>query len=365
MPSTRSTICTSPDLDVALANIANERNAQERRRRANALLGCLARNWDRLEAQTKVSAMSTGGQWVRKGHVDAWWISSAASLAWLSNGRGKPTAPGQVRLRTTTNEAMHGADPAQYLADGYDVPANREVLTALGVEGNPTVTALLARLALIRSASHAGTPLDGAPDGSPAVSAEGAADLSAPIYKALTSEVQITGTQRRIGNMTVGAARTAFDRGDGLIITSLGWRRTSAVFSGPPIFGDLEPFVPAVSGADSLWSVLGVRPPGIEDAKRVLRQLARQRILDIENRQIMLEALRLLAAGPPDRVGQLRRVPVYVGDGWLARRPVFAVANPLFGECSQRKDSCLATRRTAGSARGTHRAARLDTTRRG
>lgn len=321
----------SPDLETVLADIATERNASRRRERANALLGCLARNWDRLERHSKVAAANPDNGWRHRGEVDAWWVSQAGSVAWLANGRGRPAPPAQLRFKTLTNEAMHGADPSLYLASGYDVPAHRDVLTALGVEGNPTVAALIDKLSEIRDTHLAGRPLqpDG-PDAHPMTVSE-AADLAAPFYQALAAEVHGSAVQR-VGNMQTSVLRAHFDRGDGLIITNHGWRRTALARSGAPVFGDLTAFVPAIRGADPLWTALGVRRPTADDAKAVIKKLAGARSMSTDERQIMLEALRILAATPPDRLGQLRRQPVHVGNGWTSKRPVYAVENPLLAE---------------------------------
>lgn len=322
----------SPDLDRVLADIAKERRAQDRRRRANALLGCLARNWDRLQPHAKVPAANPVNGWSVRGEVDAWWVSQAASIPWLTNGRGRPAAPGDLRLKTLTNEAMHGTNPALYLAEGFDQPTHRDILSALGVEGNPTVEALIGRLVEIRTTHLAGHVVASEAEPGHGLTVSEAADLAAPIYQALAAEVQGVAYQRRIGSMTAAAARAHFDRGDGLIITNLGWRRTSATLSGDPIFGDLAPFVPAVADAEPLWTALSIRRPNADDAKRILKLLAKQSILSTDDRQIMLEGLRLLARTPAERLGQLRRLPVYVGTGWTSKRPVYAVPNPLLAE---------------------------------
>jgi len=321
----------APDLEKVLADISAEKNSQQRRERANALIGCLTRNWDRLEPHAKVTAANPYNGWINKGGVDAWWISNAASIPWLVNGRGRPTAPDELRVRTPTNEAMHGTDPALYLADAYDLPAHREVLSALGVEGNPTVAALISRIEEIRNLHQSGRPASPeVPDGQP-MTAQEAADFAAPFYQALSDEVG-SGIAQRVGNMQASVFRNHFDRGDGLVITNHGWRRTSLARSGPPIFGDLVAFVPAVSGTKPLWAALGVQVPTVDDAKTVIKKLAGTRSLSTDEQQIMLEALRILARTSPERLGQLRRQPVYIGSGWSSRRPVYAVENPLLSE---------------------------------
>ncbi|MBN0974579.1 MULTISPECIES: sacsin N-terminal ATP-binding-like domain-containing protein [unclassified Gordonia (in: high G+C Gram-positive bacteria)] len=320
----------APDLKKVLADITAEKNGKQRRKRANALIGCLARNWDRLEPHARVIAANPYNGWDNKGEVDSWWISTAASIPWLSNGRGRPTAPGELRIRTPTNEAMHGTDPALYLAESYDVAGHREVLSALGVEGNPTVAALIRRIEQIRTLHQSGRPASPNGQGGHPMTAQEAADLAAPFYQALAAEVH-GGIAQRVGNMQLSVLRNHFDRGDGLIVTNHGWRRTALARSGPPIFGDLFAFVPAVSGAERLWTALRVPAPTADDAKSVIKKLA-TRSLSTDEQQIMLEALRILARTPPERLGQLRRQPVYIGSGWSRRRPVYAVENPLLAD---------------------------------
>lgn len=327
----------APDLEKVLANISAEKNGALRRQRANALLGCLSRNWDRLEQYSKVPAVVPYSGWIDKGEVDAWWISAAASIAWLGNGRGRQAAPGALRLKTQANEALHGPDPAQYLADAYDDPLYRDVLAALGVAGNPTVAALIAQLVVIREAhlSESSTALVAI--GKRPLTVTEAADLAAPLYQALAAEVRGTGPRRSVGNRQASGVRADFDRSHGLIITNRGWRRISSARSGAPIFGDYAAFVPAVTGAEPLWDALGVRAPDAEDAKGVIKKLAGRRDLDADERQIMLEALRILARTPSESLGRLRRQPVYVGTGWMSNRPVYAVENPLLAEALKGK----------------------------
>src|SRR5262249_6483138 len=163
-----------------------------------ALIGCLARSWDRLEPYARVTAANPDNGWIHKGDVDAWWISQAASVPWLGNGRGRPTAPGELRVRTLTNEAMYGNDPALYLAEEYEALAHREVLSALGVKGNPTVAALITKIEQIRTLHQSGQAVS--PDGSDgqAMTVEEAADFAAPFYQALAAEVH--GGIQRVGN---------------------------------------------------------------------------------------------------------------------------------------------------------------------
>jgi hypothetical protein len=321
----------SPDLDRVLTNIAKEKRSSARRERVDALLGCLSRHWDDYSDYTKVESATGFYQWNGHGRVDAWWVSSAASFAWLVNGRGRPSAPGDLLLRTVSNEALHGDDPTLYVAGAFDTPANREALIALGVEGNPSVTVLLDRIADIRAAYLARSPLDpSASDGAPMTTTE-AADAASVFYKALANEVQ-TQSPRRLGSLTQTAAREIVNRGDGLIITSHGWRRSTAVLAGPPIFGEFRAFVPSVTGTEPLWSLLGVRGPSVDDAKDVAKEIARDPSPDTDRHQIVRECLRIIADTDPDRCGRLLKFPVWIGSEWSTRRPVYAVGNPLLAE---------------------------------
>ena len=59
-----------------------------------------------------------------------------------------------------------------------------------------------------------------------------------------------------------------------------------------------------------------------------------------DDRMVMLEALRLLAAASPEQlaqVGELRRAAVWVGDKWLTKGPVYAISNPLIAEALGKK----------------------------
>lgn len=304
----------SPDLDAVLSAIAREEDPAQRVRRSTAALDTLTRAWDRLEEFASVQAVAESNRWVDKGRVEAWWISSASSTAWLISESGKPTKPDDLAIRSSVNVVFHGDDPDRYLTPALDTDRLRPVLAILGVAGDPTVPQLLERLEQVRK----DTLTD--PDA--------AQDQAAPIYQALATELQ----GNRLGQLTEATARTRFGAGQGLVATEAGWRRPSVVLAGPAIFGSLREFVPAVSETDRLWSFLGVPKPTAFDAKGVLKELAKT---DRDEPMIMLNALRLLNAAPTNvnaPPGPLRRSAVWVGDRWTSERPVYAIANPLIAD---------------------------------
>lgn len=305
----------SPDLDAVLADIATEKDAAQRRRRAGAVLATLTRAWERLRECATVMAAAENRGWVDKGNVEAWWICSAASITWLTSEKGRGVKPCELRLKSPATVALYGDDPERYLSPSLDVDTYREVLARIGVAGDPTVQELVQRLEDVRAETTA------AP--------ETAEDLAAPLYQALASQV---GRGQKLGRLTASAARSAFSRGDGLIATRGGWRRPSVVFAGPPIFGDLRDFVPSVSGTEALWRLLAIQSPTYRDAREVLGTLARRRLLNADAKLVMLEALRVLVGAPADELAKLKRAAVWVGDRWERKRPVYATHNSLIAK---------------------------------
>jgi hypothetical protein len=193
-----------------------------------------------------------------------------------------------------------------------------DVLIALGVAQDAGAHELIEKLEHIRDAGPADPRT--------------AADVAAPVYRALAAQVTSSGSRRYVGTLPQEAVVAAFRRGGGLLATNIGWRSPSVTFSGPEIFGNMYAFAPAINGAEPLWSLLHIRRPGVEDAKTVLRQLTTRRELHTDDRLVMLESLRILADARPNQLGVLKRTPVWVGNKWERKRPVYAVANPLVAE---------------------------------
>lgn len=305
---------SSPALDAVLKNIAAEKGLEQRRRRALAVLGTLGRAWDRLGEFATVTAAGENYGWVNKGRVEAWWLSSAATIPWLTSEKGSQAAPDSLSIRSSVNVLFHGDDPELYLDRALSGESYREVLAHMGVAGDPTVSDLIEKLEDIRDETLR-NPIE-------------AQELATPLYQALATEVRGS----RLGQLNIQTARSRFGRGVGLIATNAGWRRPSVVLAGPPRFGVLRDFVPSVSGTDRLWTLLGVSEPNASDARSVLAELATTKRTD---KMVMLEALRLLADAPPspsEKKGTLRRSAVWVGERWMTKRPVYAIGNPLIAE---------------------------------
>lgn len=301
----------APDLDAVLVHIAKERDAGMRQRRATAVLATLTRAWERLDGYASVRAAAENRGWVDKGRIEAWWLSSAASISWLNSEKGKPAAPDELRIKTPATIALYSDEPERFLSPALDGESYREVLARIGVAGDPTTGELLAKLGEVRDETGADP--------------QRAEDLAAPLYQALAAQVR----GQRLGAMAASAARSAFNRGHGLIATRAGWRRPSVVLAGPPIFEGFYDFVPSVSGTDRLWSLLSIAHPNHAHARGVLGELARRKTLNTAEKLVMLEALRLLATAPDDQLRSLRRRSVWVGSGWERKRPVYATSSPL------------------------------------
>lgn len=309
----------SPDLESVLVNIVAERNTISRRKRAAAVLTTLAKAWDRLEGSAHVTAAVDYYGWNNKGSIPAWWMFQAAGVPWLTNGRGAARKPNVLRRKTMGNLAAYGPDPSIYLDADLDTPNKGPLLEALGVAGDPPVSEFIRKLEELRNT-------DGERKAAVLM------DAAAPLYLALADQVHDSGLtgRRGIGNLSTAAARRAFSLGQGLVITELGWRIPSTVLAGPPIFGDLRPFVPAVNGTDRLWRILGISPPSAKDAVSVLRELAQAKSGPSEHPLIMLEALRLLAVTEAAHPGglDLAKLPLWTTQGWTNARPVYYVNDP-------------------------------------
>jgi hypothetical protein len=91
-----------------IENIKNERARAARKRRAAALLGLLARGWERhfAEHSTAQAVWGYDGYWYKQGEVIATWLARAASEPWLPNATGALRAPLDLppRLGATCRE---------------------------------------------------------------------------------------------------------------------------------------------------------------------------------------------------------------------------------------------------------------------
>jgi hypothetical protein len=313
----------SPDLESVLRSIAAEKTAVERRRRANAVLLTLTKAWDRIGPHAEASAVEPHHVWQNRGIVPACWLFSAASIAWLSDGNRVAARPSSLKLRSPGNVALHGSAPANFLHPEHDNPAWHPVLEKLEVHGDPRASELIRALEDVRAIY----------EGDPAAAEEAAV----PLYQALAQQIPSSMiADRFVGDLSKSDAMAAFGRDRGLIATKNGWRRPSSVLSGPPVFGNYRAFVPAVSGTERLWRLVGVRPPSFDDARDVIREVAKNEVLNQDRLLVMLESLRLMSknaeGGSGLRRKNLSRTPVWTSKGWVTQRPVLAVLNHQLAE---------------------------------
>lgn len=308
----------SPDLYAVARDIAAERKVRPRRERTRALLATLGRAWDRLEEQCEVSAADDYQRWNDRGIVPAFWLWVLGDIEWLEDTDGVLRAPLDLRLKTRATVAVHGPDASGYLRDDLDAANRREVLSRLGVAGEPNTHDLIERL---RSLRHA----------SPDPDSDTAIDV-AMIYQALAERLP-RGSAGRISERDL---RTALNHDAGLVLSSAGWRTPRELLVGPPIFGRYREFAPQVPGTEALWVALQIGPPTTDDCVQVIRKVATSGWpLTPEDRGIVLETLRLLAElvaepeqVPPKLTKIMRRLPILTTTGWTRERPVYATDDP-------------------------------------
>jgi hypothetical protein len=310
----------SPDLVTVLDDIAGDRKATRRRGRAAAILGVLGRAWDRLAEAAEVTAADDYRTWVPKGTVRAFWVWEAATIRWLDDDRGTPARPLDLRVRTAATVAVHGPAASGYL-NAWFGNERQEVLSLLGVAGEPNTADLVRRLQQLRDSEVDKTVVG--------------VDV-AVVYQAIAD--QIADRTRRPHQMNLQSLRRSFGDGEGLVRTSVGWRPPNKVLVGPPIFGARRAFAPQIAGTGPLWTALRIRPPSMDDCLAVLSEFARSRKdPSAEENTVLLETFRLLAIyvaadGTAAVARRLVRLPLWTTHGWTRNRPVFAVDDPNLAE---------------------------------
>lgn len=309
-----------PDLIAVLLDISRDGEATRRRQRASALLATLGRAWDRFSEAAEVTAAGDNYAWRPRGTIEAIWIWQAASIPWLDDSGSQPTAPTALRLRTPGTVAVYGPEAEGYLHKDLH-RARHDVLALFGVGGDPNTSDLVERLRALR---------DGGADDVARIRVE-----TSIIYQALadrlTSRVQVP------GDLPIGSLRQAFETGEGLILTNLGWRQPSQVLVGTPVFGDRRAFTPSVPSTTRLWSELRVRKPTVADCAEVLVEIAKDSHQpDTIQQTIVLETLRYLAAEllrtgklPDSLSRKLAKLPLWIGEEWTRTRPVYAIGDPI------------------------------------
>ena len=316
----------SPDLQAVAEDIANERQARQRRRRAAALLATLGRAWDRhLIDFAEVESAYDYFQWQKKGQVRAYWLWQAGDTAWLDDESGNPRRPVELRVRTSGNEAVYGDDSPDYLHKELYQPVREVVLRSIGVSGDPSRSELVDRLRRLR---------DGLGEGEATLSTSGLHREAAIVYKALAHDLIATTSRSDLNNVQL---RSAFQQGRGLLLTNLGWLQLRGVLAGPRIFRDYRAFAPQVQGAEPLWRALSLREPSPEDCLRVIHRIARKRSgPGGEDETILLETLRALALhhrnGNSVSPRRLSRLALWTSKGWVRDRPVYATDDPILAK---------------------------------
>lgn len=310
----------SPDLDAVIENIAQERPGKQRRQRATALLGVLARSWERHFAD-HVSAKAARGHygWIVEGEVIATWLARAATRAWLPSATGALCAPADLHLPTEPNKLTVGDRKSAYLMPVDDHILRSPALRALRVRRGPAASSIVERLEQLRD------------EGTPGESAETEIKTAYRLLALACPRSDVRAPRRPVDDLTVSALRRRFAgtrRARGLIFSNGRWYTPQQVFNGPPIFGRRRAFVPQSPHLDPLWHTLAIPPPDARDCLNVLRELAAAP-LSPEEESIVIETMALLAkaldAMTPQLRATLRSLPLWTGNEWRTARPVYAI----------------------------------------
>ncbi len=315
----------SPDLDAVIRHIRLDRDTDRRRRRGLALLGVLARAWDRMyaEHQYAKAVWAYNGNWNESGRVIATWLARAASEPWLPNAKGTLRAPFELYLPTEANRLAYGNDKRIFLADVPDHVLRSPASLGLRMKSGPSASNLVDRLVQLRDGP------EGEVDGT----------VVRQVYELLALKCPAPDARSRlVDDLTSSRLRTAFkgsstDRG--LLYLEGHWYSPSAVFAGPRIFGRWRPFVPSSPTLQPLWRILGIRTPNPQDCIEVLSEIANAPLAS-EDRATVLETMRELATqlasiSPQSQWQvhrlhkQLHQLPLWTGRDWVSKRPIYVI----------------------------------------
>ncbi|MER7831981.1 hypothetical protein [Streptomyces sp. NPDC095602] len=318
---------TSDDLFAVVESIVAEKDVDERRRRTAALLRTLTAPL--TGADQAVVPMARGHyKWNLRGKTAALWVWRLREAAWLEDSHGRLRPPARLTLRTRDTEALYGPEDPGYLhpAIHQALATRTEVLTALGVSGDPDVPRLLERLRELRGRCND-------------------ADIGVPDSLRAEALLVYQSLARRLTHRSADASPTAVEKQirnaisyEDLVLTDRGWSRSHECFRGPAILRGFRPFTLTGADVDPLWQALGIPEPGLDDLIDVLREMsATGAAPDAEGERVMLEALRrlrdMISADdkpmPPGLQSRLRNLPLWTTAGWVkgTGRPVFAVAD--------------------------------------
>ncbi|MFF2205161.1 sacsin N-terminal ATP-binding-like domain-containing protein [Streptomyces sp. NPDC058145] len=320
-----------PDLHAVATDIAKDADPARRRRRAVALLHVLGRSWNRFSERAEVVAAYDHYSWQNQGRTAAFWLWQLRDVAWLDDRNGTPSRPPRLRTRTAGTVAVYGDGDAHFLHPEIQDQTRRrtEVLRALEVAGDARTRDLVECLRRLRREEK-----DGAARNAPA---------ALIIYEALAERVTARGISGWSGEMPFNDVLRAFTTGDGLILTNSGWRRPGDCLIGEPLFGASRAFAPMFTGGEAFWKRLGARRPTVDDAVKVIKELAQQDrkerrdVPEGTTQSVVLETLKMLrdpVAVRPEELtaGLLGRLPLVTSKGWLSKRPVYAVEDPMVAE---------------------------------
>ncbi|MFD5417552.1 sacsin N-terminal ATP-binding-like domain-containing protein [Streptomyces sp. NPDC127069] len=317
----------SSDLEAVIRNIASEKDLDERRRRTSALLRTLLTPL--TSSDEAVVSMARGRRkWTERGVTAAMWVWKLRQTPWLEDSRGRLRNPADLTLRTQDTEALYGTEDPDYLHPAiHEALATRtEVLTALGVSGDPDVPRLMERLRELRERRT-----DDHTDVPDSLRAE-----ALLVYRSLA---------RRLTHQPEGTPQSAVEKeiryeflNEALVLTDQGWKRSSECFRGSAILRGLRPFALTGSDVAALWKVLGIPEPGADELIDVLKEIsATGTAPGPEHEQVMLHALRRLrdltsSDDAPIALGlqnRLRTLPLWTTKGWAKGRDraAFAVAD--------------------------------------
>lgn len=320
----------SPDLEAVTADIAwDEGEPAHRARRGIALLGVLARSWDRVYAdhETASAVYASGGQWLNPRAVTATWLARASDEAWLPAADGTLSEPANLSLPTEANKLIADGGTL-FLADVEEDVLRSQALPALKLRRGPSAQNLVTRLRELREQK-----LDDE------IAAE-----ARTIYQLLALACPPEGVRRPVDDMSVTDLRAAFAGGRGrrgLLLVGWQWLRPIDAFSGEPIFGAHRPFAPAGAAFARLWRTLEIGEPTAQDCVAVLRELTKTPLAD-DDRAIVLATVRRLAASldelSPQARAQLARLPVWTGRRWRTNRPIFAIEDPELADQVARQE---------------------------
>ncbi|MFC9079367.1 hypothetical protein ACFTY7_20660, partial [Streptomyces sp. NPDC057062] len=320
---------TSDDLFAVVEDIVAEKDVDERRRRTAALLRTLTAPLTGTD-QAVVPMARGHYKWNVRGETAALWVWRLRETAWLEDSHGRLKPPAHLTLRTRDTEALYGPEDPGYLHPAIHraLATRTEVLTALGVSGDPDVPRLMERLRQLRDRCDDADTEVGMPD---SLRAE-----ALLVYQSLA---------RRLTHRSADASPTAVEKQirnafsyEDLVLTDRGWSRSGRCFRGPAILRGYRPFTLTGADVDPLWEALGIPEPGLDDLIDVLKEMvATGAAPDAEGERVMLEALRrlrdMISADdrpmPPGLQSRLRHLPLWTTAGWVkgTGRPVFAMAD--------------------------------------